>query len=231
MKNYVLFHGLGASTRSFDPLSVLLRTKGHTVIAGDFCGFGTRVGEGCAENPLDNAVSELAARLAGHTNLHFIAHSMGAAIALQLAGKMPQKIGSVTLIEGNLIAEDCGMLSRAIAAAQNTQDLARQLKTMTADLKDSPQKGWRLWAEEAENVTPEVMKAYARQLVTASDSGELLRIFRALPCEKLYLYGDDYQNHPVLKHLENIPAHYIKGTGHFVMTEKPEACLEKIMQL
>ena len=47
--------------------------------------------------------------------IHIIAHSMGAAIALLLCNETYKKVKSFANVEGNLIAEDCGIMSRAIS--------------------------------------------------------------------------------------------------------------------
>lgn len=231
MKTYLTFHGLGTSSRSFEPLSELLKQAGHTVKNVDFSGFGPRVQNSYDGNPLEFALKEALDKFENQKNLSLIAHSMGAAVALKLAEKIPNHINEIIIIEGNLIAEDCGYLSRKIADETDDQKLKDLLNDIFKDMEKSPYPGWRLWAEEAQQIETRILREYSASLVKLSQSGELLSIFKALPCKKLYLYGQEYKNHPVLQVLGDIPKHYIEEAGHFVMTDKPQECFERIMDL
>ena len=52
-----------------------------------------------------------------YERLHLVVHSMGGAIALLLPSKILDSAESFANIEGNLISEDCGIVSRQVAEA------------------------------------------------------------------------------------------------------------------
>lgn len=227
MSEIYCFHGLGASKNSFRAISNFLSAS-HEVCAIDFCGFGSRTLQKFSGDPIDFSTSEIFDQLKNKNDLIFIAHSMGSATALGIANKIPKRLKAVIIIEGNLIAEDCGYLSRQIAQENNKKALLNLKANLVREMSVSRYEGWRDWAKDIMNVMPETLRLYSQSLVKKSDSGELLDIFKNLDCKKLYIYGDEYIKHPVIDKLAGIKVSYIEGAGHFVMTDKPEECFKAI---
>jgi pyruvate dehydrogenase E2 component (dihydrolipoamide acetyltransferase) len=94
----VLLHGFGADLNAWMFNQPMLAEK-RRVVALDLPGHGgsvKEVGTGDAET-FAAAVSDVLALL-GIERFHLVGHSMGGAIALVLAGKMPQRIASLTLL-------------------------------------------------------------------------------------------------------------------------------------
>ncbi|HEX2150580.1 MAG TPA: acetoin dehydrogenase dihydrolipoyllysine-residue acetyltransferase subunit [Stellaceae bacterium] len=99
----VLVHGFGADLNAWmfnqPVLAAGLLTIGRRVVALDLPGHGgsvKQVGAGSAEG-FASTVSDVLAAL-GIERFHLIGHSMGGAIALVLAGQMPTRIASLTLL-------------------------------------------------------------------------------------------------------------------------------------
>lgn len=221
-----LFHGLGSSKNSFHDLGVLLKDHCHIIPLG-FAGFGARIAEEIKPDPITRCIKEIYEKTRDQNNLVFIAHSMGSAVALPLSKLLGNRVKSIINIEGNLISEDCGLLSRRIAK-ENEQTLSEIMGTLRNDLISSRYRGHREWCEDIRNVSPGTLKSYSEELVRRSDSNDLLDCFLNFSGGKLYLYGDEYTKHPVLKKLKDIDSIYIENSGHFVMTDQPEKCYETI---
>ena len=220
MKNFFFFHGLGSSTNAFAPLASVLE-EDHHVHLHDFAGFGKRSEETIGNSPIASCIYEFLKLTEELDHLVLVMHSMGSAVALPLAELLGDRIDALINIEGNLIGADCGALSRE-ASKRSPEDyeyyrgeIRKKLSTLRSDA------GWQKWGEDFEKVRPEVMIAYARDLVRRSDHYGLLETFRSLPVRKLYLYGDQYLGEEISTRLWGLNTWYVQGASHFVMTEKP----------
>ena len=94
----MLVHGFGADLNAWMFNQSALAER-HRVVALDLPGHGgsvKQVGSGDAET-FCSAVSDALAAL-GIERFHLVGHSMGGAIALVLAGQMPRRIASLTLL-------------------------------------------------------------------------------------------------------------------------------------
>ncbi|MEM6781223.1 MAG: alpha/beta hydrolase, partial [Pseudomonadota bacterium] len=151
--------------------------------------------------------------------------------ALQFARKYPNKVERLILIEGNLISNDCGYLSRDMSAKKDDVELLQVVQQTALKMKSSQYTGWRSWAKDVVSVSANTMRDYSHELVAQSDSGELLDIFHEIQSPKLYIYGDEYLGHPIIERLDHIPKAYIEGAGHFVMTDKPDDCAQSILNM
>jgi pyruvate dehydrogenase E2 component (dihydrolipoamide acetyltransferase) len=99
----VLVHGFGADLNAWmfnqPALAAGVLANGRRVVALDLPGHGgsvKQVDSGDAET-FSSAVSDVLAVL-GIDRFHLVGHSMGGAIALVLAGRMPRRIASLTLL-------------------------------------------------------------------------------------------------------------------------------------
>lgn len=221
------FHGLGSSKNCFADIEEML-SKNFSVKSMDFCGFGGRLSEKVYGDPIDFCSDEIFEDIKYKENMVFIAHSMGCAIALDLVKKLTFRVKYVIIIEGNLISEDCAYFSRSLASENTVNDVCALRDDVVKKMLESDHVGCREWAMDIKEVSYETLHAYSRSLVQKSDSGELLSTFKNALCKKLYIYGDDYVDHPVLKKLEGIKIKFIRGAGHFVMTDKPKEVFDEI---
>ncbi len=222
----VLFlHGIGSVKENFTALWDAPEFAGMALLAPDLPGHGASQGlppvnstmEGMAKVVCDI----LNDRVRDRVRLHVVAHSMGGAVGLLLAKQTPIPLASFVNVEGNLVADDCGMLSRRTADMDlklfRDEKFAR-LKSRAREADDPILRDWADWVEAC---PAEAFHASARSLVEWSDSGRLLEIFRALPVPKAYVCGEHSANPDVLMHLEAIPKYRFADCGHFVMIDKP----------
>lgn len=158
-------------------------------------------------------------------------HSLGGAVALQISRIVSNQVWGIASIEGNLIAEDCGM-SRRFAAAMTPAECAAIKSKAIYEAERSENPGIRDWARDLSNVSPTTLQMYSKQLVALSDSGELLRQFRAERCRKIYMHGDEYVGHPVLECIGSIHVEHIKGAGHVnFVGDAPQACARALSRI
>lgn len=226
----ICLHGLGSSGHAFDQLVAAM--PGHTFITPDFAGFGSRVAEHISSAPLTVAAEECTALLDAQTSpTTVIGHSMGGAVAMLAASAMPHKVAGLISLEGNLIAEDCGLISRKFAATESELDLISMKNDLVRDTRASNMPGWQAWADDAAPVLPSVFGAYARHLVELSDSAVLLAHLKNFAGPKGYIYSDDYLGHPVLDQLAPVAKTHIADAGHLVMVDQPQRCAAAIKQL
>jgi pimeloyl-ACP methyl ester carboxylesterase len=154
---------------------------------------------------------------------------MGGALALLILQKIPDQISALISIEGNLIAEDCGLISRTIATAQEN-DLLKLKHNLVETGQKSKDRGWKMWGDDVSQVAPQTLQDYAASLVKLSDSGELLQAFALFNGPKAYIYGDGYIGHPLIEKLGSIPSYHVKGADHFAMQNEPDVCARLIKQ-
>jgi pimeloyl-ACP methyl ester carboxylesterase len=156
-------------------------------------------------------------------DIHIVVHSMGSAIALCLSDEILNKAKSFTNIEGNLIAEDCGLMSLGIA--EKTYE----------EYKNGLYKMHLFAFDKHEQIHYRQSTAYAVYhsavaLVKESESGRLLEKFKSLNCKKIYFYGEENSGMPVLKKLYSIECQMITNSGHAMTFENPEEFYEKLVK-
>lgn len=231
MKNVLCLHGLGSSKKAFLPLKEFMELE-YKFHLYDFPGFGERIDDVIGNDPIKDEIDALYEWVSQIEDLIVIVHSMGSAVGLPLAESLGDKVSAVINIEGNLIGADCRYLSRAVDEHAKHGTLTQFRNDIIDKLQHSAYRGWREWTEDFAKVKFETFKSYARSLVDRSDSGDLLNTFHALPCKKLYLYGNEYRDepHPVLDQIKGIDKKHL-DTGHFVMTDNPKGCAELITAL
>lgn len=225
-EDVVLFlHGIGCVKENFAAFWDAPEFEGMALLAPDLPGHGESHDmplEGSTIERMAVAVRDLLRDRAGEArHLHIVAHSMGGAVGLLLTEQTPIELASFINVEGNLVATDCGLLSRRTAEADPKLFRDEKFARMKARAREADDPVTRAWAEWVEPCPAEMFHNTARSLVDWSDGGRLLEIFRALPVPKAYVYGQHSANPDVLARLEGIPQHRIADCGHFVMFEKP----------
>lgn len=214
----VLFlHGLGCSSDSFRNLFDKSYFPGKSLLLIDFMGFGSSAkpeGFPYTMESQAKAVEEVLSLFPG-MKIHIAAHSMGGAIALLLSEKSFEQVLSFTNIEGNLIAEDCGILSRGIADLPYEKYVAGLYKRQIKEFDSHPQLRFDM-------TTPFVLHRSAVSLVEWSGSGKLLDKFLNLKCRKSYFYGEENSSMPVLDRMAGIEKVMISSAGHGMMTDNPD---------
>ncbi len=217
----VLFHGLGCSGKTFRDIWPHDAFSDYSILSFDFPGFGKSADQqdGFSYNMEDQAqvVAAIINELAP-PSFHIVAHSMGGAIGLLVPPDLLETIASFTNLEGNLISEDCSLISRQTAAVTFPEFRDHLLPQFKKNLHPDDSK--RLFLEEA---SPKGFYKSCQSLVRWSDSGDLLDRFRQLRCPKAYVHGDRNSDLPVLKRLPDIHTIKIPNSGHFMMNDNPDA--------
>jgi pimeloyl-ACP methyl ester carboxylesterase len=223
----LLLHGIGCVKESFAALWEAPELAGLALLAPDLPGHGASQGltpEAWTMEGMASALRDLLAeRVTEGRRLHLVAHSMGGAVGLLLAREAWLSLASFVNVEGNLIAEDCDLLSRRTAEMDLALFRGRKFDRLKARSRAAEDPGLRAWAGWVEACPAEAFHASARSLVAWSDGGALLDIFRSLDLPKAYVFGERSANPAVLARLGAIERVPIADCGHFVMTEKPAA--------
>ncbi|MBW2606528.1 MAG: alpha/beta hydrolase [Deltaproteobacteria bacterium] len=109
-----LLHGLGCSKESFRDIWIRDEFKNYSILAIDLPGFGESSKPDDFSYKMDDHALVCAEVLKEFSSkqLHIVAHSMGGAIGLLLPPAVLNRTLSFANLEGNLIREDCGILSR-----------------------------------------------------------------------------------------------------------------------
>jgi|SRR5712691_8972979 len=151
----------------------------------------------------------------------FVGHSMGGAVCL-IASQARHDIYGIVDADGNLVAQDCGIVSRETASQtldrfrqHGYQEFLRRLQS--SDGQDA--KAWASWYSKAD---PVALHELARSLVEWSDSGKLLDFLKS-QSRAVYLYGDQDSKDYLLPELSAMETRLIGGSGHFMMLDNPVA--------
>jgi len=153
--------------------------------------------------------------------IHIAAHSMGGAVALLFNSNIFSRVLSFTNIEGNLVSEDCGALSREIISVSYDDYKNDLYKKQLIEFRDHDQLRF-------EETSPIAVYKSAKSLVEWSDSGELLNKFRNLDCKKSYFYGEENKDMSALEKLDFVQKYMVHNSGHGMMTENPKEFYSKL---
>lgn len=224
----VLFlHGLGCVKENFASLGTSPDLEGLALLAPDLPGHGASQNLPPTSWTMEGMTAAIVDLLeecgAGVEHLHIVVHSLGGAVGLLLAQDSPIPVASFINVEGNLVAADCGMLSRRTAEMDLDQFRNGKFERLKARAREFEDPIVRAWADWMDTCSAESLHASAKSGVAWSDSNRLLKIFLGLRVPKAYVYGSKSANPDVLKHLDGVPKHEISDCGHFVMLERPEA--------
>jgi len=131
----LLVHGLGGSLESWDGNQSVLAAGGRTVAAMDLPGHGESspdVGTGSLDELVAVVLGYMDAM--GMSRVHFVGHSMGAAIGLALTDQEPTRVRSLALLGpagmGRRIDAD---FIHGIVTARTREELEPKLRMLYAD--------------------------------------------------------------------------------------------------
>ena len=224
----ILLHGLGCSKESFEGAFDAPELRGYAICALDFPGHGGSSRnlpsscyslEVCADIT-GQLISRMMTKL-GYNHVYVAGHSMGGAVAL-LVPDGEHRITSLVSIDGNLIAEDCGLVSRGIAEQSVEQFVSQGYHDFNSALYDSAQPDDQAWAQWSSNAAPEAMHAAAKSLVEWSDSGKLLEQFNSIE-KRVFLYGECDDKAYLLPRIEDAIIASVPAAAHFMMVDNPAA--------
>jgi len=221
----MFIHGLGCAKESFDTLWDFKDLfKGCSLLTFDLPGFGNSSRPEDFSYTMEDHAGVCKALLNRFKpqKVHIVGHSMGGAVGLLLAEKIEKGIASFINVEGNLISEDCGPLSRKplkVSFEEFNNKVFNKLKSAVRMSKDQGSTLWLTWCEKAD-----IFAYYytSRSLVEWSESGKLLTIFKKLKANKAYIYGAYNSEMKIFDRLNRIRQIPISHSGHFCMINNPK---------
>ncbi len=223
-------HGLGCSKESFKDVWHQPGFWQLSLLAIDLAGFGASARPDQFSYSMEDHARVCEEVLKGfqYDRIHIVAHSMGGAVGLLLSDDVLEKAVSFSNIEGNLIGEDCGLVSREVAGVPYDVFENELLPNYRLFFKGLEKKGVSLDTAYA----PAFYRS-SESLVAWSDSRKLLERFNSLMCKKIFFYGEQSPGIEALKELTEIKTEAISRSGHFVMNDNPAEFymkLQKILQ-
>ncbi|KAJ5068183.1 2-succinyl-6-hydroxy-24-cyclohexadiene-1-carboxylate synthase [Anaeramoeba ignava] len=257
--NFILFlHGLGCSSKYYLQEEIVLNSfPNSNLIFYDFIGHGINCKNEEIINEkesklfemenqayiVENLLSIYSSKL---EKLTIIAHSMGGAIAILAINQMIQKQskkfpifskGVFFNIEGNLIAEDCGIITEQTIDlfSQNPEKFSEEnINNLIKNACDSEIS--KKWIEMAKLVQKDFWVNSVKSLEYWSKNGDLFSKFIEINESSLwkvyYVYGEKSSgNLTKLKELllnSEISLIVIPESGHFPMFENGKYFYEKI---
>lgn len=215
-------HGLGCSRSHFGKAFTCRDLHEYSILAPDLPGHGD------SEKPesLTYAMEEHALTLIqlldkfSEKKIHLVCHSMGGAIGLLLAEKLPERISSFINIEGNLIYTD-STTSRRVSQLTENEFTGTYLPVLLRNMENSHDAATRQWAGSVRKTSPHAFFLSSRSLAEWTSSGRLLTMFLALEIPKYYIYGEFNRDLAVLKQLGGIKKYSVSSSGHFPMIDNP----------
>ena len=233
--DWIMFiHGLGCTKESFDNLWDFSNLfKGFSLLTFDLPGFGNSSRPDDFSYTMEDQAGVCKTLLdrIKPDKVHIVAHSMGGVVGLLLAEKIGERTASFINIEGNLISEDCGPLSRkpiSVSFEEFHELEFDELKSLVRMSRDESSKLWLLWCEKSDSL------AYyktSRSLIECSKSGNLLKIFEKLKVNKAYIYGAKNSEMKIIDRLHTIRKIPISYSGHFCMIDNPKEFYSTIAEV
>jgi pimeloyl-ACP methyl ester carboxylesterase len=218
----VFLHGLGCSKESFNRAFRTQTLQAYSMCAFDFPGHGksSRLPQERYSLQSYADITNLVLHRLAFNRIHVVGHSMGGAVAV-IAMQGKDRADCLISADGNLVAEDCGLISRKIANQSTEAFMDEGFSQFLAALRSSSRKDFEAWFEWCKGADPQALHHAARSLVEWSDSGELLERFNALG-RKAYLYGGLDDKRYVLEQLVKASVTAVPGAGHFMMVDNPD---------
>jgi len=220
----VLLHGLGCTKKSFEDVALVSALADFTTCAFDFPGHGRSPALAHESHSLQTYadITNLVVRHLSPARLFVVGHSMGGAAGLIATQEMTEVAGFVS-VEGNLVAEDCGLVSRKTAETPIVEFVRHGFDAFLSDLRTSQDSDLRHWAQWYASCAPEAVHDTAGSLVEWSDSGKLLELFTSLR-SRAFVYGErDNRFGHLLPLLAAVDTFTISDSGHFPMIDNPPA--------
>jgi pimeloyl-ACP methyl ester carboxylesterase len=231
-KDLVVFlHGIGCDKESFNEAFRVKEFHGYSLCAFDFPGHGksSRLAEEqyslqCYAEITNQVIRDLA-----FSRTYVVGHSMGGAVAV-IATQGENRAQCLVSADGNLVAEDCGLVSRKIADQSPGAFVHEGFSQFLGALQSSSRRDYDAWFSWCKNADPHALHQAARSLVEWSDSGKLLELFNALDC-KAYLYGGQDNKEYLLHQIVSAEVSAVPNAGHFMMVDNPSSFYQELARM
>lgn len=217
----VLMHGLGCAKESFDGAFAADSLARYSLLAFDFPEHGQSGSIGPRAD-IDGAAEVVCAllRRVSRRRVHLVCHSMGGAIGLVVAQNLPDLAGFVS-VEGNLVADDCGLVSRGLAEQTADAFVQDGFAAFVGLLEASAEPSHVSWAQWYKNCNPRGLHGLARSLVEWCDNDKLLGIFSSL-MPRSYVHGETSRVDHMRDRLGATPVYSVARSDHFPMLDNPD---------
>jgi pimeloyl-ACP methyl ester carboxylesterase len=216
----VFLHGIGCNKESFNEAFRAKALRAYSICAFDFPGHGksSRFADELYSLQSYAEITNRVTRDLAFSRTYVVGHSMGGAVGI-IATQSENSIQCLVSADGNLVAEDCGLVSRKIAD-QSTGTFVREgFNQFLGALQSSSRRDYGAWFNWCRDADPHALHQAAKSLVEWSDSGKLLELFNALNC-KAYLYGGQ-DNKDYLLHQIDAEVSAVPSASHFMMVDNP----------
>ncbi|KAJ5990425.1 hypothetical protein N7522_010632 [Penicillium canescens] len=230
--NPILFlHGFGSSKEDLADLSLQPALKQHGYIAYDAPGCGHTESDNLAATDIPFLIATAEAVLDHFkiTKFHLMGHSMGGLTALLLANRHPDRVLSFVNIKGNLAPEDC-FLSRQIFQFP-ADDPEAFMNAFIERTRTSGAFGSAMYASTLRHrVRTAAVRPIFESMVELTDHADLIDKFLALPCPRMFMFGEEMRGLSYLPLLERegVELADIVGCGHFPMYSNPVEMYRRI---
>jgi pimeloyl-ACP methyl ester carboxylesterase len=229
----VFLHGFGSTKEDYVDIAHQAPFAGRPFLAYDAPGCGESSCEDLSRLSIPFLVETAQAvlRHAGIDRFHLVGHSMGGLTALMLAHQQPARVLSFIDIEGNLAPEDCFLSRQVVTHPAN--DAESFFDAFIERTRRSPFYSSALYAASLRHkVRPGAVRGIFQSMVDLSDHGGLMSKFLALPCPRMFMYGEQNASLSYLAMLatNGIEVAEITQSGHFPMYSNPVAMWQRIAQ-
>ena len=221
-EDLILFtHGLGCAKESFDGAFEAVELKRYSICTFDFPAHGQSgdVASGGDIAALAEVTRALIARLSPK-RLFLVCHSMGGAVGVVAAQDLANVVAFVS-VEGNLVGEDCGLVSRGIAHQSAEQFVRAGFPAYVESLAASTDASLVRWAQWYARCRPYGIHQLARSLVEWCDSDKLIEMFSRIR-PRAYVRGEHSDVDHLAGRLRGTPVHTVASSGHFPMLDNPD---------
>lgn len=226
----LFLHGWGCAKEEFDDVWKSPEFAGYSIVVPDLPGFGESKMPKKFYSSMENLaeICKLLVEEIGARKVHVIGHSMGGAIGLFLAERIPNKFGSFMSVEGNLIGEDCSFTRKTTGKTYEEfkQNVVDKLDIVYKP-KENALKHWLGWCKKAD---PVCLYNSGKSLVEWSFSHKLLEKFKALDKSKVYIHGEKSHLKKILALIPEINKISISKSGHFPMVDNPQEFYQKLAE-
>ena len=227
----VFLHGFGSTKEDYADIVRHEAFAGHPFVAYDAPGCGETK---CADLSRVSIPFLVKTALAVLSRLqvdrfHLVGHSMGGLTGLMLTHQHPGRVLDFVDIEGNIAPEDC-FLSRQIFDHPD-EDAESFFDQFIERTRHAPDYASALYAASLRHkVRAGAVRSIFRSMVDLSDHGELMDKFLALPCPRMFMFGEQNAS---LSYLDKIEAHGVRlsriaACGHFPMYSNPSEMWREI---
>ena len=227
----VFLHGFGSTKEDYLDIACQRAFTGRPFLAYDAPGCGETLCEDLPGISIPFLVKTAQALLdhAGIRRFHLVGHSMGGLTALLLAHQEPNRVLSFTDIEGNLASEDCFLRRQILTRPRDDND--GFLDDIAERARRSCSSSSALFAASLRHkVRPGAVRGIFQSMVDLSDHDDLMPKFLALPCPRMFMYGEENSTLSYLAKLvaSGVELAEIPHSGHWPMYANPVAMWERI---